>query len=192
MVAPVDSAGLVVLTPPISSDSCSVSGVVVDTTPPPGLREAALVAVAFASSQEDIIYRLVMPPLRTLIVEDHEELRNFLRLTLQNEARCILIGEAVDGMQAVQKAEELQPDLILLDLSLPKLNGMEALRRIRKSSPSSKLIILSQDSAPDLVQEALRLGAVGYLLKSDANDLPRAVDAVLQGTVFVSPRLKNS
>ena len=133
-----------------------------------------------------------MPPLRTLIVEDHEELRNFLRLTLQNEARCILIGEAVDGMQAVQKAEELQPDLILLDLSLPKLNGMEALRRIRKSSPSSKLIILSQDSAPDLVQEALRLGAVGYLLKSDANDLPRAVDAVLQGTVFVSPRLKNS
>ena len=133
-----------------------------------------------------------MPPLRTLIVEDHEEVRNFLRLTLQNEARCILIGEAVDGMQAVQKAEELQPDLILLDLSLPKLNGMEALRRIRKSSPSSKLIILSQDSAPDLVQEALRLGAVGYLLKSDANDLPRALDAVLQGTVFVSPRLKNS
>ena len=133
-----------------------------------------------------------MPPLRTLIVEDHEELRNFLRLTLQNEARCVVIGEAVDGMQAVQKAEELQPDLILLDLSLPKLNGMEALRRIRKRSPSSKLIILSQDSAPDLVQEALRLGAVGYLLKSDANNLPRALDAVLQGTVFVSPRLKSS
>ncbi len=192
MVAPVDSAGLVVRKRPISSDSCPVSGVVVDALRPPSLREAALVAVAFASSQEDIIYRLVMPPLRTLIVEDHEELRNFLRLTLQNEARCILIGEAVDGMQAVQKAEELQPDLILLDLSLPKLNGMEALRRIRKSSPSSKLIILSQDSAPDLVQEALRLGAVGYLLKSDANDLPRALDAVLQGTVFLSPRLKNS
>ena len=193
MVAPVDSAGLVVLKPPISSDSCSVSGVVVDTTPPPsGLREAALVAVAFASSQEDIIYRLVMPPLRTLIVEDHEELRDFLRLTLQNEARCILIGEAVDGMQAVQKAEELQPDLILLDLSLPKINGMEALRRIRKRSPCSKLVILSQDSSPDIVGEALRLGAVGYLLKSDANNLSQAVDAVLQGTVFVSQRLKSS
>ena len=133
-----------------------------------------------------------MPPLRTLIVEDHEELRNFLRLTLQNEARCIVIGEAVDGMQAVQKAEELQPDLILLDLSLPKINGMEALRRIRKRSPHSKLVILSQDSAPDLVREALRLGAVGYLLKSDANNLSQAVDAVLQGTVFVSPRLKSS
>ena len=133
-----------------------------------------------------------MPPLRTLIVEDHEELRNFLRLTLQNEARCIVIGEAVDGMQAVQKAEELQPDLILLDLSLPKINGMEALRRIRKRSPCSKLVILSQDSSPDIVGEALRLGAVGYLLKSDANNLSQAVDAVLQGTVFVSPRLKIS
>ncbi|MGZ5172473.1 MAG: response regulator [Burkholderiales bacterium] len=133
-----------------------------------------------------------MPPLRTLIVEDHEELRNFLRLRLQNEAHCIVIGEAVDGMQAVQKAEELQPDLILLDLSLPKLNGMEALRRIRKLSPHSKLVILSQDSAPEIVREALRLGAVGYLLKSDATDLPQALDAVLKGTVFVSRGLKSS
>jgi DNA-binding NarL/FixJ family response regulator len=133
-----------------------------------------------------------MPPVRTLIVEDHEELRNFLRLAMQNEAQCIVIGEAVDGMQAVQKAEELQPDLILLDLSLPKLNGMEALRRIRKVSPNSKLIILSQDSSPDVVQGALRLGAVGYLLKSDANNLTLALDAVVQGKVFVSPRLQSS
>jgi DNA-binding NarL/FixJ family response regulator len=95
-------------------------------------------------------------------------------------------------MEAIQKAEELQPDLILLDLSLPKLNGMEALRRIRKISPNSKLIILSQDSAPEIVQGALRLGAVGYLLKSDATDLPRAIDAILQGKVFVSPRLQRS
>ena len=60
-----------------------------------------------------------MPPVRTLIVEDYEEFRNFLRLTLQKEAQCIVVGEAVDGLQAVQQAEELQPDLILLDLSLP-------------------------------------------------------------------------
>lgn len=133
-----------------------------------------------------------MPPVRTLIVEDHEEFRNFLGLTLQQEARCIVIGEAVDGPQAVQQAEELQPDLILLDLSLPRLNGMEALRRIRKLSPSSKVIILSQDSSPDIVQGALRLGAVGYLLKSDAIDLPLALDAILQGEVFVSRRLKSA
>ena len=133
-----------------------------------------------------------MPPLRTLIVEDYEQFRNFLRFTLQKEAQCIVIGEAVDGLQAVQQAEELQPDLILLDLSLPKLNGMEAFRRIRKLSPHSKLVILSQDSSREVVQEALRLGAVGYLLKSDATELPLVLDAILQGGVFVSPRLKIS
>jgi DNA-binding NarL/FixJ family response regulator len=113
-------------------------------------------------------------------------------LTLQKEVQCIVIGEAVDGLQAVQKAEELQPDLILLDLSLPKLNGMEAFRRIRKLSPLSKVVILSQDSSPDIVQGALHLGAVGYMLKSDAIDLSLALDTVLQGGVFVSSRLKNS
>jgi DNA-binding NarL/FixJ family response regulator len=133
-----------------------------------------------------------MPPLRTLIVEDYEEFRNVLRLTLPKEDQCIVIGEAQDGLQAVQQAEELQPDLILLDLSLPKLNGMEVLRRIRKLSPHSKVIILSQDSSPDVVQGALRLGAVGYLLKSDAVDLPLAVEAILRGAVFVSPRLKSA
>jgi DNA-binding NarL/FixJ family response regulator len=133
-----------------------------------------------------------MPPVRTLIVEDHSEFRKFLRSTLQEEARCVVISEAVDGLQAVQLAEGLQPDLILLDLSLPKLNGMEAFRRIRKLSPRSKVVILSQDSSPEVVHGALLLGAAGYLLKSDASELPLALDAILQGAVFVSPRLKAS
>lgn len=130
-----------------------------------------------------------MPLARTLIVEDYADLRNLLRSTLQKNTECIVIGEAVDGLQAVQQAEELQPDLILLDLSLPKLNGMEAFRQIRKLSPRSKVVILSQDSSPEVVQGALGLGAVGYLLKSDAIDLPLALDAILQGEVFVSRRL---
>lgn len=128
---------------------------------------------------------------RTLIVEDYEQYRQFLRLTLQKETEFVVIGEALDGLQALQQAEELQPDLILLDLSVPKLNGMEACRRIRKVSPRSKVVILSQESSPEVVEAALRLGAVGYLLKSDAIDLPQALDAILQGAVFVSPRLKN-
>jgi DNA-binding NarL/FixJ family response regulator len=128
---------------------------------------------------------------RTLIVEDYEEYRQFLRLTLQKETEFVVIGEALDGLQALQQAEELQPDLILLDLSVPKLNGMEACRRIRKVSPRSKVVILSQESSPEVVEAALRMGAVGYLLKSDAIDLPQALDAILQGAVFVSPRLKN-
>jgi DNA-binding NarL/FixJ family response regulator len=132
-----------------------------------------------------------MPPVRILIVEDYEEFRNFLRLTLQEKTQYVVIGEAVDGLQAVQQAKELQPDLILLDLSLPELNGMEVFRRIRKLSPHSKVVILSQDRSPGVVQGALRLGAVGYLLKSDANELSSALDAVLHGAVFVSKRLKS-
>ncbi|MGC1903010.1 MAG: response regulator transcription factor [Candidatus Acidiferrum sp.] len=124
-------------------------------------------------------------------MEDYEEYRQFLRLTLLKETKFVVVGEALDGLQALQQAEELQPDLILLDLSVPKLNGMEACRRIRKVSPRSKVVILSQESSPDVVEAALRLGAVGYLLKSDAIDLPQALDAILHGAVFVSPRLKN-
>ncbi|HEX4919953.1 MAG TPA: response regulator transcription factor, partial [Candidatus Bathyarchaeia archaeon] len=108
------------------------------------------------------------------------------------KTQCQVIGEASDGLQAVQQAEKLQPDLILIDLSLPKLNGMEAGRRIRKLCPNSKIVFLSQDCSPEVVQEALRVGAMGYLLKSDAVDLPVAVQAILAGGQFVSPRLQHS
>jgi DNA-binding NarL/FixJ family response regulator len=133
-----------------------------------------------------------MPPLRTLVVDDHEGLRKLLRSMLEAKTECVVVGEATDGLQAIEQAKELQPDLILLDLSLPKLNGMEAGRRILKLCPHSKIVFLSQDSSRDVVQGALGLGAAGYLLKSDATELPLAVDAILQGEVFVSRRVKNS
>ena len=132
-----------------------------------------------------------MPALRTLLVDDHEDLRKLLRSILQENTECVVVGEATDGLQAIEQAKELQPDLILLDLSLPKLNGMEAARRIRKLSPHSKILFLSQDSSPEIAQDALRLGAAGYLLKSDATELPLAVHAILQGKVFVSRRVQN-
>ena len=133
-----------------------------------------------------------MSALRTLLVDDHVDLRKLLRSILQERTECVVIGEASDGLHAIELAKELQPDLILLDLSIPKLNGMEAARRIRKLCPHSKIIFLSQDPSREIVQGALRLGASGYLLKSDATELPLAVDAILQGKVFVSRRVKES
>jgi DNA-binding NarL/FixJ family response regulator len=133
-----------------------------------------------------------MSALRTLLVDDHVGLRKLLRSILEEKTECVVIGEASDGFDAIEQAKVLQPDLILLDLSLPKLNGMEAARRIQKFCPHSKIIFLSQDHSPQVVQGALRLGAAGYLLKSDAIELPLAVDAILQGKIFVSRRLKDS
>jgi DNA-binding NarL/FixJ family response regulator len=133
-----------------------------------------------------------MSALRTLLVDDHVGLRKLLRSILEEKTECVVIGEASDGFDAIEQAKELQPDLILLDLSLPKLNGIEAARQIRKLCPHSKIIFLSQDDSPQIVQGALRLGAAGYLLKSNATELPLAVDAILQGKIFVSRRLKDS
>ena len=131
-----------------------------------------------------------MPYVRTLVVDDVDAFRRFLCSSLQEETRCEVVGEASDGLQAVQQAEELHPDLILLDLGLPTLNGMDAARRIRKVSPDSKILFVTQNSSPEIAQGALRLGACGYLLKSDATDLPRAVETVLHGAKYVSSRVK--
>jgi len=123
-----------------------------------------------------------MRPFKALIVEDFADFRRFLHLTLQENAECQIIGEASDG---------LQPDLILLDIGLPALNGIEVARRIRKLSPNSKILFVTQESSVEAIQEAFRLGACGYLLKLDAAELLLAVDAVLQGTRFVSSHLKH-
>lgn len=130
-------------------------------------------------------------PLSVLIVDDFEDFRRFLRLALQENSEYQIIAEASDGLEAVQQAEELHPDLILLDIGLPTLNGIEAGRQIRKVSPRSKILFVSQEGSADIVHVALdQLGADGYLLKLDAAELLGAIDAVLQGTQFVSSHLK--
>ena len=131
-----------------------------------------------------------MAEFTAVIAEDNQGLRALFRQILEEQTQCSVVSEAADGLQAVQQAEEFQPDLILLDLALPKMNGMEACRRIRKVAPNAKIVFLSQNTSPEVVQEALRAGALGYLLKSEATDLPIALTAVLQGTQFVSNRLK--
>lgn len=104
-----------------------------------------------------------------------------------------VVSEATDGPEAVQQAERLQPNLILLDVGLPKLNGIEAARRIRNVSPESRILFLSQMSDADVVQEALSLGAQGYVLKSQVGgELRTAVEAVLRGERFLSEGLKHN
>ena len=128
-------------------------------------------------------------PFRVLIVEDHETFRRFTCSMLGEIAELQIVGEAADGLEAVHKAEELRPDLIVLDMGLPKLNGMEAARRIRKLSPNSKILMMSQESSADVVQTALREGAKGYVVKMDAgSELLRAVNAVIRGEPFTGVR----
>ena len=124
---------------------------------------------------------------RVLVVDDYEPFRRFICSTLGKRPELQIVGEVGDGLEAVRKSEELQPDLIVLDIGLPTLNGIEAARRIRKLSPESKILIMSQESAADVVQDALALGALGYVVKAHAgSELLAAVAAVLEGSQFVS------
>ena len=130
--------------------------------------------------------------IRILIVDDFENWRRQVHSLLQARPTWQDISEASDGSEAVQKAEDLKPDLILLDIGLPKLNGIEAAKRIRQCSPSSKIIFLSQNSDLDVVRAALGTGGLGYVLKTDAGrELLPAMDTVLQGRQFVSSGLKD-
>ena len=126
---------------------------------------------------------------RVVVVEDHEQFRRLICSTLGKVPELQIVAEVSDGLAAVQKAEELQPDLILLDIGLPSLNGIEAARRIRKLSPQSKILFVSQESSADMVREALGTGALGYVVKPDAgSELLKAVGAVLRGEQFVGKR----
>jgi DNA-binding NarL/FixJ family response regulator len=130
--------------------------------------------------------------IRILVVDDFEDWLRQVRLLLQARPEWQVIAEASDGSEAVQKAEELKPDLIVLDVGLPNLNGIEAARQIRQRSPDSEIIFLSQNSDLDVVRAALDTGALGYVRKIDAGrELLLAVDAVLRGKQFVSSSLKD-
>jgi DNA-binding NarL/FixJ family response regulator len=127
---------------------------------------------------------------RVLVVEDHDRFRRFVCSTLENRTEFQVICEASDGLEAVRKAEELQPDLILLDVGLPSLNGIAMARQVRKLSPKSKILFVSQEASTDVVEEALGLGAMGYVVKTQAgSELLAAVKAVCQGKLFVSAGL---
>jgi CheY-like chemotaxis protein len=125
-------------------------------------------------------------PLRILVVEDHEPFRRFLCTELQQRIECHTI-EATEGPEAVEKAEALSPDLTLLDISLPGLHGLDVARRIRGLAPAARVLFVSHEWSPDVIHEALSLGARGYMHKLCVDaDLTPALEAVLAGRRFVS------
>jgi CheY-like chemotaxis protein len=124
-------------------------------------------------------------------VDDFEDWRHQVRLLFQARPQWQIISEVSDGSEAVQKAADLKPDLIVLDVGLPNLNGIDAARRIRHISPNSIIVFLSQNNDPDVVRAALSLGALGYVHKTDVqSDLLPAIEAVLLGRQFVSSSIK--
>jgi DNA-binding NarL/FixJ family response regulator len=124
------------------------------------------------------------------VVEDSEPFRRFICSTLGKRPELQIVGEVSDGLEAVHKVEVLQPDLILLDIGLPTLNGIDAARRILEIAPQSKILFVTQESSTDVAQEALNLGALGYVVKAGAGrELLVAVETVRQGRRFVSAGL---
>lgn len=128
-----------------------------------------------------------MTALRLLVAEDFAPFREFLSSMLREELGVQVIYSAADGLEAVAKASEMQPDLIFLDINLPRLNGIDAARQIRELSPNARIIFVSMLSSSAVVQEALDTGAHGYVFKTDlARDLHPATQAALRGERFVS------
>src|SRR5215471_16902614 len=125
--------------------------------------------------------------IRVLVVEDHPPFRRFVRSVLEQRPGIQIVYESSDGLEAVQKAAELQPDLIVLDIGLPTLNGIEAARQISKLSPKSKIIFFTQHSSAEIAQAAFNAGALGYVIKVHAaSELLAAMEAVCQGRRFIS------
>ena len=125
--------------------------------------------------------------IRVLVVDDYEPWHGFVAKLLKKQPELEIVGCVSDGLVAVEQAEQLQPDLILLDIGLPTLNGIEAATRIREISPLSKILFVSENHSVDVAEKALSTGAGGYVVKSDgASDLLAGIKAVLKGKRFVS------
>ena len=132
-------------------------------------------------------FRLEKPILRVLIMEGHQSLRKYVATKLGGKLQLRIVAEVAGGVDAVRKAEELRPDLIVIDVGLPRLDGIEATRPIQKVHPNSKVLFVTENCSPDVAEEALRSGGPGYVLKSNAEeDLLPAVDAVLRSKRFIS------
>jgi DNA-binding NarL/FixJ family response regulator len=125
--------------------------------------------------------------IRILVVDDHPIVRQGLKTLLEGHAGWEVIGEASDGAEALEKAKDLTPDVMVLDVTMPRMNGLEACRLLRRQSPALEILFVTQHDSPQMMREALEAGARGYVVKSNAaRDLLAAVEAVSQHKVFTA------
>lgn len=130
-------------------------------------------------------------PVRILLVDDHEIVRRGLRAVLEAEPDLEVSDEASNGLDAVEKAEQLKPDVVLMDISMPQLNGLEAARRIRRTLPGVEVLFLTMHESEQMIREGMEAGGHGFLLKSDAgHELIPAVRSLSRHKPFFSPRLR--
>jgi DNA-binding NarL/FixJ family response regulator len=131
-----------------------------------------------------------MNPIRILLADDHTVMRNGLRLLLERQPNLTVVGEASDGREAVRAAEAVSPDVVVMDIAMPNLNGIEAARQITSARPETAIVILSMHSDESYVIRALKAGARAYLLKDSAEgDLIAAIHAITEGKSFFSPAI---
>lgn len=131
-----------------------------------------------------------MAPFRILLADDHEVVRAGLRALLEEQSGWEVVAEAADGRDAVEKASKLKPDVVVIDIAMPSLNGLEAVRQIIKAVPNTKVLVLTMYDSDPLIQQVLQAGARGYLLKSDAGrDLVSAIDALRRNKTFFTPKV---
>ncbi len=131
-----------------------------------------------------------MPKIRVLLADDHLVLRQGLRALLQTEPDIEIVGEADTGRQAVRLAKNLKPDVVIMDIAMPQLNGLEAMRQISREVPEARVLILSSYADDDYVRELTEAGAAGYLLKqADFSDVVRAIREAKKGNAFFSPTI---
>jgi DNA-binding NarL/FixJ family response regulator len=125
-----------------------------------------------------------------LLVDDLVQFRAAVSALLARKPKLQIVAEASDGIEAVQKSQQLQPDVILLDIGLPKLNGIAAARQIRDVAPQSKIIFVTQETSADIMKEAIGLGGIGYVVKAKVeSELLKAIDLVLEGKQFIGSGL---